>query len=377
MTGDSATLRDAALQHYKAGRFAEAARLQVQVVNAIGGLKPESLDDQKRLAAFLFAAGDHRSTAAVMGQVVKIAPDDAEALTNLGVALSRIGQYDAAAESLDRAVALAPDAVNTRDALASACYRLNRLEDARRHGERSLDLKDQAAALAGKAYPVPQQLASFSDVDPGRNIIAFSLWGDGAKYCDGAVANAEARASIYPGWTCRFYVDDTVPDPVRGKLVASGAQVQMMQRKSPFDGLFWRFLPMNDGHTRHFLVRDADSVINTRERAAVEQWLQSGKAFHVMRDWWTHTEVILAGMWGGVGGVLPPLGRMLKGFKPGSLANWHLDQWFLRQCVWPTARQSCLIHDSKFKALGAVDFPAGSGLPPGHHVGQDASVHRK
>ena len=33
--------------------------------------------------------------------------------------------------------------------------------------------------------------------------------------------------------------------------------------------------------------------------------------------------------------------------------------------------------ESKFKALGAVDFPAGSGLPPGHHVGQDASVHRK
>jgi tetratricopeptide (TPR) repeat protein len=100
MTGDSAKLRDAALKHYKAGRFAEAVQLQVQVVNAIGGLNPDSLDDQKRLAAFLFALGDHKSTAAVMGQVVRLAPDDAESLTNHGVALSRIGQHEAAVQSL-------------------------------------------------------------------------------------------------------------------------------------------------------------------------------------------------------------------------------------------------------------------------------------
>ena len=67
MTSDSAKLRDTALQHYKAGRFADAVKLQVQVVNAVGGLRSESVDDQKRLAAFLFSAGDHASTAAVMG----------------------------------------------------------------------------------------------------------------------------------------------------------------------------------------------------------------------------------------------------------------------------------------------------------------------
>ena len=376
MTGDSAKLRDAALQHYKAGRFAEAVQLQVRVVNAIGGLNPASLDDQKRLAAFLFATGDHTSTAAVMGQVVKLQPDDAESLTNYGVALSRTGQFAQAAEVLARAVQLVPDALNTRDALAAAFYRLNRFDEACKHGERSLELKD-AGAARGKAFPIPARLPAFSADDPTRNIIAFSLWGDGRKYTEGAVANAEVSPSLYPGWTCRFYVDETVPRPVREKLAAAGAQVQMMTRKNPFDGLFWRFLPMNDGHTRHFLVRDADSVINPREKAAVDEWLTSGKAFHVMRDWWTHTEVMLAGLWGGVGGVLPPLPALLKEFKSPALANWHLDQWFLRQMVWPTARQSCLIHDSKYRALGAKDFPAGSDLPPGHHVGQDASVHNQ
>ena len=149
----------------------------------------------------------------------------------------------------------------------------------------------------------------------------------------------------------------------------------MMKRVNPFDGLFWRFLPINDGRTRHFLIRDADSIINRREQAAVTEWLASGKAFHVMRDWWTHTEVILAGMWGGIGGVLPPLQTLLKGFQSTSLANWHVDQWFLRAQVWPTVRQSCLIHDSKFSAFGSRDFPTGSDLPDGQHVGQNASVH--
>jgi hypothetical protein len=53
-------------------------------------------------------------------------------------------------------------------------------------------------------------------------------------------------------------------------------------------------------------VRDADSVLNLRERLAVDDWLASGRWFHIMRDWWSHTDLVLAGMWGGVAGVLPP-----------------------------------------------------------------------
>ncbi len=63
-------------------------------------------------------------------------------------------------------------------------------------------------------------------------------------------------------------------------------------------GLFWRFLVEDDPDVDFFLVRDADSVMNIKECAAVEDWLASGKAFHVMRDLPIHAELILAGMWG-------------------------------------------------------------------------------
>ncbi len=346
------------------------------LVNRIGAKSAESAEDQVRLAAFLFSHGDLPSAANVFANAIRFRPEDAEALANYGVVLSRLGKFKQAHEFLSRAQKIAPSVPNTHDALASVSYRLKRLDAARRHGEFSLKLKDEIAARTGAAHPIPDQCLEFSTADPSLNIIAFSLWGDDAKYLDGAQENARLGPRIYPGWTCRFYCDDTVPQKVREQLIAADAEVVMMKRVNPFDGLFWRFVPINDGRTRHFLIRDADSIINLREQAAVTEWLQSGKAFHIMRDWWTHTEVILAGMWGGVGGVLPPLQTLLKGFKPTSLANWHLDQWFLRSQAWPTVRQSCLIHDSRFKAFGSKDFPAGSDLPEGHHVGQNASVHK-
>ena len=46
------------------------------------------------------------------------------------------------------------------------------------------------------------------------------------------------------------------------------------------------------------LVRDLDSNISPREVAAVQEFLQSPKEFHIMRDHPHHGTPILAGMWG-------------------------------------------------------------------------------
>ncbi len=241
------------------------------VVNEIGATKPESAEDQVRLAAFLFAHGDLPSAANVFGNAIKFRPDDAEALANYGVVLSRLRRLEEAHELLSRALKIAPEVPNTHDALASVSYRMKRFDDARHHGETALKLKDDAVAKTGTAHPVPDKLAQFSPDDPSLNIIAFSLWGDGEKYLNGALENARLAPDIYPHWRCRFYCDDTVPEAVRDQLKTLGAEVVMMNRVNPFDGLFWRFLPANDGRTRHFLVRDADSIINSREQAAVER----------------------------------------------------------------------------------------------------------
>jgi hypothetical protein len=88
-----------------------------------------------------------------------------------------------------------------------------------------------------------------------------------------------------------------------------------------------------------------------------------------MRDWCSHTELILAGLWGVVAGSLPPLEQLMQRFMSAPLASRHFaDQYFLRRFVWPYARQSLMHHDSVFGFMGGIAFPDGS-RPEDFHVG--------
>ena len=50
----------------------------------------------------------------------------------------------------------------------------------------------------------------------------------------------------------------------------------------------------------HFIIRDADSRLSRRDFCAVEEWLKSGKMFHVLRDHPSHSNFpISGGLWGG------------------------------------------------------------------------------
>jgi hypothetical protein len=187
--------------------------------------------------------------------------------------------------------------------------------------------------------------------------------------------NAQLAPDLYPGWTCRFYCDDSVPGVFLEKLKALGAEVAMRSKpKAFYDGLLWRFEVMSDLSVDRFLIRDADSVINVRERIAVDEWLQSDCHFHLMRDYFSHTELILAGMWGGVTGIFPSQGELLRDFLQSNGPTSTFDQIFLRTMVWPTVKQSVLIHDRHFRCFDSKPFPALGTLPDYRHVGQNESA---
>ena len=142
---------------------------------------------------------------------------------------------------------------------------------------------------------------------------------------------------------------------------------------TPHRRLLWRFAAAADPAVRRFLVRDADSLLSVKERVAVDAWLQSGYRFHAMRDWFTHTDLLLAGLWGGVGGILPPVETLLGHYTAWRVENDHVDQDLLAETVWPAIRRDVLIHDSVFTGcLGSVPFPPFGAMLPGMHIGQNA-----
>lgn len=63
-------------------------------------------------------------------------------------------------------------------------------------------------------------------------------------------------------------------------------------------GVVWRFAPMADDLVSEWHSRDLDSRPSARERAAVDEWLRSGRKYHAMRDHKFHRTPLLAGMFG-------------------------------------------------------------------------------
>ena len=250
------------------------------------------------------------------------------------------------------------------------------------YGQALLEWKDRQAcsqmgvAEAAKArahWPATIPIFRPNDIDrPERNVICFSLWGADPKYTYNAVLNAKRVPRIYPGWSARFYVDESVPNEIVRALVDYGARVIRVAGEGQENfKLFWRFFPSEDPLVERFLCRDSDAVINEREAAAVTEWINSGRRFHLMRDHPEHAELMMAGMWGGVTGLLPKLSEQAIAYFHSHGAKWRwVDQDFLRDRVWPVIKHDCLVHDDYYRMGGeARRFPADFVLPDGDHVG--------
>src|SRR6202043_4091751 len=100
----------------------------------------------------------------------------------------------------------------------------------------------QARRRPARGDPAPP----FDATCPQHNVVAFSLWGARAAYVDGMIANAGLVRALYPGWTCRVYLDQSVPQPAVDKLRQAGAQIVAMPRAGSHYGLFWRFFAADD-----------------------------------------------------------------------------------------------------------------------------------
>lgn len=194
----------------------------------------------------------------------------------------------------------------------------------------------------------------------GKKIISFSLFGgNNPKYVEPAVLNTELVDKIYPGWICRFYVDDSIPYSVIKRLSDNGAEIYTCDKQLyQIPKTMWRFLPLIDPSVSIAIFRDADSVISPREAAAVQEWLNSGKYFHTLRDNGSQTDLVMAGMWGAVCGVLPNIIELMNDFvNKGNLDKRFADQHFLKLYLWKYIVQSLYATDSVFKFLDSHPFP--------------------
>ena len=175
-------------------------------------------------------------------------------------------------------------------------------------------------------------------------LITFSLFGDNPLYCQGAVENANIARVIYPEWTPRFYVAQDVPEHYIEEIEGYGAEVVRCEKKNSYDGLNWRFRPLNEPDVEYWISRDADSRLSWRERNAVDEWIESDKSAHLLRASHNHGYTIMAGMFGVNNKLFHERYGMID--LDNVNANYReADQTLLEEVLWPLIQHDHVCHD--------------------------------
>ena len=248
------------------------------------------------------ARNDFRAGAQFAEEALRIVPGHMMVLSDYALCLMRIGAHEDAYKIYTNILAASPAKQRQASStwfhgLVELCGLMGKYDELRRHGLRALNEADAMYRLSAVTLDPTIQPPPFDPTRPEENIIAFSLFGANPRYCEPAVVNAQVTRELFKGWTCRVYLDDTVPQHVHRRLREAGAQLVEMNSNGPdpINPLMWRFLVIDDPSVKRFLLRDADSLLSEREAAAVEAWIDSPFLFHHMRDYCSHTELILAG----------------------------------------------------------------------------------
>lgn len=197
-------------------------------------------------------------------------------------------------------------------------------------------------------------------------VISFSLYGNNPIYTIGCIKNAQLRKVIFNDWEMWVYHNDTVPKSILEELADLGVKLINTNEVNGYFGSLWRFRPIIDVNIEYFISRDCDSRISLRDEIGVNEWIESGKSFHILREHPIgHGWPINAGMWGAKGGSIPNFFELMGTYLQNNPRQFDksIDQCFLRDIIHPIAVKDLFLHDEFFNYEGI-----------GTHIKRDRSI---
>lgn len=198
---------------------------------------------------------------------------------------------------------------------------------------------------------------------------------------DGMVKAATVAPALYPGWQVRVYHSPQLQIDIFQTLQAIGSHVKLVDVSGPLSKhqasahqklhpSFWNMLVASDPTVEAYVVRDLRYALSRRESLAVEEWIESGRKFHIIKDHPSHHPSVMAivpGLWGARGAsAIPNMALLLQEFNDADSDNNsnslkdgdQIVQSFLWEKILPLAKGDCFQHDSYYcEESGGVAFP--------------------
>jgi hypothetical protein len=175
-------------------------------------------------------------------------------------------------------------------------------------------------------------------------VVSVSLFGAKQKYLNGAVKLVESVHKNLPKWRLVFFVGRSVPEDTLAILRGLGVNLVAVDEPETMAAMAWRFRTWDLGQADQIVFRDADSIISAREASAIEEWAESGKTGHIIRDHPFHFVPILGGLWGLVPSKAPWFANELKSYQFSE--RYGSDQDFLASRVYSRIVSDSVIHAS-------------------------------
>lgn len=180
------------------------------------------------------------------------------------------------------------------------------------------------------------------------NVISTTLFGGDRRYSQGAIYNARLCKEFFPNWEFRVYHENGFNEHYLSELRNEGANLINVGNTMVVPTM-WRFHVYDDPNVDYFICRDLDDRLNRHDAELVQEWIESGYPFHIIRSVPGHRNEVLAGMWGGKS-------RHLENFSMTDQMNKfefrtrgkEEDQNFLREIFYPLIRNLSLVHGYDF-----------------------------
>ena len=183
-----------------------------------------------------------------------------------------------------------------------------------------------------------------------KKIISFSLYGNNKKYTINSLVNLELCEKFYPDWNVFFHYDDTVPAYIINEMKKFSNCTLIKKEGIHHDRMWWRLFGYDYGDL--FISRDADSHITEKVVAAVEDWLDSDKNMHIMRDHIGHYNKIQGGMFGiKKNDKIPSMKNIIEN-QINRSRNYGDDEDFLSKNIYPLFVGDMVVHDSFSRPWG-------------------------